>query len=514
MPLNLIASVVNHKNKLAIGADNSLLIRLSRDMMFFREITSNSLSIHSKINRNVVLMGIHTWLSIPPTNRPLKDRLCLVLTSSKELHNLTPYPGNLKFIFEKDYNKIYNKDLYYITFEQFLDFYKKTNANVFVIGGSVVYNKFLNDPNLQPDNLYITEIKNYKIDQSKPPNRFMDKFGENYKLIGVSEKFCNQNLNIEFRFLKYKNIPGYHTDEYKYIELCKEILTKGNHRPDRTGVGTISLFGKQLRFDISNSVPVLTTKRVAWKHCLEELLWFLKGNTDAKILQEKGVKIWNGNSSREFLDSRGLNDYPDGVLGPLYGFQWRFFGADYEKNFADISKLSEEDLSKLHENGIDQIEYVINELKTNPYSRRILVSAWNPKSNPKMALEPCHILFQFYVGTDKSNQKHLSCHFFMRSNDIGCGTSFNLLSYAALTYIIALKCDMRPKELIYTCSDAHIYSNHILPIEKQLTRDKHPFPKLILNPEIKNKQISELDISDFELVGYFPEPAIPMTMAI
>lgn len=538
MTINIISCVTNYKNNLAIGKDGDLLFKLPEDMRLFKTITTNSFYKESLLNRNVVLMGRKTWFSIPREQRPLKNRLNLVLTKDIDLLRLAPYPSNNNFfntksLFdftdknakdknEKDKNEKDKKNindrfcnnLYFITLDQFLDFYKVTNSNVFVIGGSAIYDLFLNPSstsscsnNLLPNKIYLTEVQLNEVkDKFLEPDTFMSHLDQSYKLISVSEKHKNDDLS--FRFLEYKRYNNYETDEKLYLNSLRCILEHGNSRDDRTGVGTISIFGHQINFDISQSIPLLTTKKIPWKHCIEELLWFMRGDTDAKILQKQGVKIWDGNTSREFLDNRGLQHYEEGILGPGYGWQWRRFGGKYSQAFADTSKI---DISKV--DGFDQLEYIIHELKTNPFSRRIMMSYWNPPDFKKTALLPCHFSCQFYV-TEKANNKYLSCMFNMRSNDMFLGNPFNIFSYAVLTYIIAKRCDMIPDRLIYNVGDMHIYKNHLEQIGKQLTRDVRPFPKLLLNPNIKTKPINQITIDDFDIVGYFPHPPIRAPMAI
>lgn len=501
MSISLIASVAQFKGKLAIGRQNELLLRLPLDMKHFSNLTSNILNSKSSIDRNVVVMGRRTWYSLPSDGRPLPNRINIVLTKDKDLHKISPYPVN-------PFHK-WERNVYFFTFEQFVRFYKKTHANVFVIGGSEIFELFLQSFPKEINKIYLTEIYNYQPKNGLYPDTYTTcPMDDTYKLISMSSKHFDFTNNVSYRFLVYAKTHKQH-EEHQFLELCKTILENGFQKIDRTGVGTISSFGHQLRFDISESVPLLTTKKVAWRHCIEELLWFLRGDTDARILQRKGVNIWNGNSSREFLDSQKLFHYDTGILGPIYSWQWRFFGASYSQAFADTSTF---DRTKV--GGIDQIELLIHALKTEPFSRRHVVSAWNPTQLCQMALPPCHMIFTFYVEEDSNGQKHLSCHFVMRSNDMGCGTSFNLFSYCVLTYIIALKCNMKPKTLVYSCSDAHIYKNHVDAIVKQTYRIPRPFPKLLLNPNIKTKEFNDIDLTDFELVGYFPHPSIPMLMAV
>lgn len=499
MTINLVACVANYKSSLAIGKNGGLLLKLADDLKNFKNITTNRLSKDSCLEQNVVLMGRKTWFSIPRENRPLKNRLNLVLTRDKDLLNLSPFPKSKSAKFEKN--------VYFVTYDQFVDFYRKTSANVFVIGGGEVYNMFLGSDDYKPQNVFLTEIYNYKPDAGLEPDTFMKPLDESYRLVGVSEKKYEGN-GISFRFLEYRSYKNYKSDENKYLDALRHILSTGNSRDDRTGVGTISSFGHQISFDISNSVPLLTTKRVPWRSCIEELLWFMRGDTDAKILQRRGVKIWDGNTSREFLDSRGLYHYDSGILGPGYGWQWRFFGAKYSQAFADTSNIDTEKIG-----GFDQLAYVENLLRTDPFSRRIMMCYWNPPDFSKTALLPCHYTCQFYV-TERSGELYLSCHFVMRSNDMFLGNPFNIFSYAVLTYILAIRCNMKPDKLVYSVSDMHIYKNHLEQVAEQLQRDVRPLPKLKLNLDIKNKSISDITVDDFDIIGYFPHPPIRAPMAV
>jgi dihydrofolate reductase/thymidylate synthase len=852
MTINVISSVVNYKSRLAIGRNGNLLVTISDDLRSFRNITSNRLCKHSKLDKNVVLMGRKTWFSIPREKRPLKNRLNLVLTKDTDLLKLSPYPKKSLFGTNK---LVFDKNVYFITYEQFVDFYEMTSANVFVIGGSEIYNIFLNSEKFKPSNVFLTEVSGYKAESGLEPDTFMEPLDQSYRLIGISDKHYQDELT--FRFLEYRHYDNYVTDETKYLDTLREIIASGNSRVDRTGVGTISMFGNQLSFDISQSIPLFTTKRVPWKSCIEELLWFMRGDTDAKILQRKGVHIWDGNTSREFLDSRGLQHYDTGILGPGYGWQWRFFGGKYSQAFADTSKI---DRSKI--GGFDQLMYVENELRTNPFSRRIMMSYWNPTDFSKTALLPCfpggtlvltnngykpienvlltdklfthkgnwkdiinlqqkqyndemyefklqynsksikatkehpflvkdivkksdktiigysddvywcnaekitkdqvmclpinknciiptfnqiknynqftsenviktitnedewfmmgfymgdgwiskkkgvfsfcinkiddsrfniykkisnilhltykdetekltryiccniswweilkdfghlahnkkipewiqdapkeyiqwfingyiaadgyktekhyehfttvsadlaygfqrlyaklgkilsvsyqkrqntkvieerdtyhmciikndkckyvsnidedymyfnilnidkriedkmvynfevaddnsytvqnisvhncHFTCQFYV-TERNGERYLSCHFVMRSNDMFLGNPFNIFSYAVLTYILAMRCDMKPDRLVYSVGDVHIYKNHLEQVAEQLSRSPRPFPKLRLNPEVSKKSIEHITVDDFDIVGYFPHPAIRAPMAV
>ena len=250
----------------------------------------------------------------------------------------------------------------------------------------------------------------------------------------------------------------------QYLDLARRVLEEGVERTDRTGTGTIGVFGHQMRFDLSQGFPLLTTKKLHLKSIIYELLWFLQGSTNVKYLQDNGVRIWN-----EWAKE-------DGELGPIYGYQWRSW-PDYNGGH------------------IDQIANVINDIKNNPYSRRHLVCAWNVAQIDEMQLPPCHILFQFYVANGR-----LSCQLYQRSADIFLGVPFNIASYALLTMMMAQVCGLQPGDFVHTLGDAHIYLNHIEQIKLQLTREPYPLPKMKINPDVKN--INDFKYEDFELVDY------------
>lgn len=262
----------------------------------------------------------------------------------------------------------------------------------------------------------------------------------------------------------------------KYLDLLQDIMTNGVRKEDRTGTGTISVFGRQLRFDLSEGFPLLTTKKLHIRSILHELLWFLSGDTNIRYLQENGVTIWD-----EWADENGN-------LGPVYGSQWRSWPAPDGRS-------------------IDQIAKLVEQIKRNPDSRRHLVSAWNPAEVDNMALPPCHYAFQFYVADGK-----LSCLFNMRSVDTFLGLPFNIASYAFLTHMVAQQCDLQPGELIWTGGDVHIYANHVEQVNLQLTREPYPLPQLV----IKRKPDSLFDyrFEDFEIVGYQSHPSIKAPIAV
>lgn len=261
-----------------------------------------------------------------------------------------------------------------------------------------------------------------------------------------------------------------------YLTLLRHILDNGHVKEDRTGTGTISTFGYQMRFDLSKGFPLLTTKKVHLKSIIYELLWFLAGDTNVHYLQEHGVRIWN-----EWAD-------PDGSLGHIYGYQWRSW-PDYNGGF------------------IDQISEAVKTIKENPDSRRIIVSAWNVADLNNMNLPPCHAFFQFYVSEGK-----LSLQLYQRSADCFLGVPFNIASYALLCMMMAQVCDLEPGEFIHTLGDAHIYTNHLEQVREQLTREPRPLPSMILNKKVKN--IFDFKYEDFTLEGYDPHPAIKGVVSV
>ncbi|XP_015515496.1 thymidylate synthase [Neodiprion pinetum] len=286
-------------------------------------------------------------------------------------------------------------------------------------------------------------------------------------------------------------------EEYEYLDLVRRILRSDTKRGDRTGVGTLSIFGPQMRFSLRDGVfPLLTTKCVFWRGVVEELLWFIRGSTDARDLSSRGVKIWNANSSRSFLDSCGFTDREEGDLGPVYGFQWRHFGAEYKDMHTDYTGK-----------GIDQLKDVVEKLKHSPDDRRIIMCAWNPVDIPIMALPPCHCLVQLYVSNGE-----LSCLLYQRSGDMGLGIPFNIASYSLLTYMLAHVTGLKPGEFVHTIGDCHVYLNHINALERQIQRTPRPFPKLNIIRKVDD--IDAFKAEDFELIGYDPHPKIAMDMAL
>ena len=281
-------------------------------------------------------------------------------------------------------------------------------------------------------------------------------------------------------------------NEQAYLDLLQHVLTHGSEKGDRTGTGTLSHFGAQLRFDLADGFPLLTTKKVHFKSIVYELFWFLSGSTHVDYLQENGVRIWNEWSTAE---QTARFNRPAGDLGPVYGHQWRNYGATKDEN------------GIYNNDGIDQITQVVEQIKNNPNSRRLIVSGWNPGEAEQVALPPCHTLFQFFVADNK-----LSCQLYQRSADLFLGVPFNIASYALLTHMVAQVCGLEVGEFVWTGGDCHIYQNHREQVELQLTRELYTLPTLTLNSNVTD--IFAFKYEDISIDGYESHPAIKAKVAV
>lgn len=433
------------KSGRVIGSNGTIPWYCPKDLQRFKQITMGK----------TIIMGRKTWDSLP--RKPLPGRINVVI--SRQPHQFD------------NKNVIFSDSL-----QNALDISYVLNNEIFVIGGSEIYKQALKHSHL--DKIFITEIKE-KFD------------GDTYfpKLDSKFRKIMTQDEDT-FTYKIYHN-----HDEYQYLDLIRNIIDNGEKK-----CGTLTLSGNMMKFNLQNSFPLLTTKRVFWKGVVEELLWFIKGSTECRSLNNKGVKIWNPNSKRDFLDSRGLNEYNEGELGPIYGFQWRNFGADY---VSENNKNKEE----LNFNfGIDQLTNVIKMIKEEPNSRRIILNSWNAKDIDKMALPPCHVMCQFLV-----NNGELTCIMYQRSADMGLGVPFNIASYSLLTYLIASVTNTKPKEFIHYLADTHIYEEHIEALEKQLLRTPNDFPTIKIN---KRDNIDDFTVNDIKLINYNPHEKIKMPLIV
>ncbi|XP_078174568.1 putative bifunctional dihydrofolate reductase-thymidylate synthase [Carex rostrata] len=492
--------VVAATPEMGIGKEGKLPWKLPSDLKFFKEIT---ISTSDPNKKNAVIMGRKTWESIPSQYRPLLGRLNVVLTRSGSfdiatLENVVSC-GSMGSALE-----LLGSTPYCFSIEK-----------IFVIGGGQILRESLNAAECEA--IHLTDIDSpVECDTFIPPidssvfqpwySSFpLQENGIRYSFVTyVRVRNNNGNSNGDLKqdkfevgdFLFLPKLVYERHQEFLYLGLVEDILKNGASKNDRTGTGTLSKFGFQMRFNLRKSFPLLTTKRVFWRGVVEELLWFISGSTNAKVLQEKGIHIWDGNASREYLDSVGLDHREEGDLGPIYGFQWRHFGARYADMHADYTGK-----------GFDQLKDVIDKIKNNPDDRRIIISAWNPSDLQQVALPPCHMFAQFYVENGE-----LSCQMYQRSADIGLGVPFNIASYSLLTYMIAQVCGLKPGDFVHVIGDAHIYRTHVKPLEEQILKQPKPFPILKIN-HLKN-DIDSFEASDFKLVGYNPHNKIEMKMAV
>ncbi|XP_068639993.1 putative bifunctional dihydrofolate reductase-thymidylate synthase [Aristolochia californica] len=501
--------VVAATKSMGIGKDGKLPWRLPSDLKFFKELT---LTTSDPVKKNAVIMGRKTWESIPLQHRPLAGRLNVVLTRSGSF-NIASVENVVVSGSMSSALQLLAASPYSLSIEK-----------VFVIGGGQILREALNASGC--DAIHVTEIEtDIECDTFIPSINFSvyQPWYISFPLVENSIRYafvtyvrvqnpmegplatCNSQeidgkpgipiISVEnFSFLP-KMIFERH-GEYMYLRLVQDIIASGIQKDDRTGTGTLSKFGCQMRFNLRKSFPLLTTKKVFWRGVVEELLWFISGSTNAKILQDKGIRIWEGNASRDYLDSIGLTDREEGDLRPIYGFQWRHSGASYTNMHADYTGK-----------GFDQLLDVIHKIRSNPDDRRIVLSAWNPSDLKKMALPPCHMFAQFYVANGE-----LSCQMYQRSADMGLGVPFNIASYALLTCMVAHVCDLTPGDFIHVLGDAHVYRTHVRPLQEQLQKLPKPFPILKINPE--KKDIDSFVAADFTLVGYNPHQKIEMKMAI
>ncbi|KAL5563048.1 hypothetical protein UlMin_032795 [Ulmus minor] len=501
--------VVAATRDMGIGKDGKLPWSLPSDLKFFKNIT-NTTSDPGK--KNAVLMGRKTWESIPLEHRPLPGRLNVVLTRSGSfdiatIENVVSC-GSMTSALE-----LLAETPYCLSIEK-----------VFVIGGGEILREALNAPGC--DAIHITEIEtSIECDTFIPAidfsvfqpwyssfpmveNNIRYSFSTYVRVRTPAVESLTQTSDLtldskpdssKFEVKRFSFLPKAifeKHEEYLYLRLVQDIISDGTAKDDRTGTGTLSKFGCQMRFNLRRTFPLLTTKKVFWRGVVEELLWFISGSTSAKVLHEKGIHIWDGNASRDYLDGIGLKDREEGDLGPVYGFQWRHFGARYTDMHADYTGQ-----------GFDQLLDVINKIKNNPDDRRIILSAWNPSDLKLMALPPCHMFSQFYVANGE-----LSCQMYQRSADMGLGVPFNIASYSLLTCMIAHVCDLVPGDFVHVIGDAHVYRTHVRPLQEQLQKLPKPLPILKINP--KKKNIDSFVADDFKLIGYDPHQKIEMKMAV
>lgn len=491
-----------------IGMDNGLpWVSIPQDMAYFKKLTTHT---RDAKKRNAVVMGRKTWEGIPEKFRPLPGRLNVVLSRT------APGAEGLASVRANGVNGVRNgrtdagKDVLVCrSLASSLAMlgkepYASEIEHVFVIGGAQVFKEALELEECEA--VHLT-----RIDADFKCDTFLDPIDSaRFRVWASTEARIDKRAEpepVQYKFQTLVNtcqeappaLPAglaCRHEEQQYLDMVSDILDEGVARGDRTGVGTLALFGKQMRFDLRHSFPLLTTKRVFWRGVVEELLWFIGGCTNANLLRAKGIKIWDGNSSRQFLDSVGLHHREVGDLGPVYGFQWRHFGAKYVDMHTDYSGQ-----------GVDQLAEVIRKIKETPNDRRIVMSAWNPADLEQMALPPCHMFCQFFVANGE-----LSCQMYQRACDMGLGVPFNIASYALLTCMVAHVCGLKPGDFIYAMGDTHVYSNHVEPLKRQLLNEPMPFPVLELNSAVRD--IDHFTFEDIMLKGYKSHKKVAMDMAV
>lgn len=447
--------------------------RLRPDLEHFRGITARA----TPGKRNAVIMGRATWESVGC--RPLPGRVNIVLTSSPPLVS----PSDV--VFASDLARAIHSAQDDDTIDQ-----------VFVIGGERVYA----DAAALPDQHRVLATR---VRGTFPADRrFALPLDDpaSYTRVAATVDRVDEATGLVYRFEELvragavSTLPPRH-EEHQYLDLVRRILDRGVLREDRTGVGTRALFGQVTRWSLEDGrMPLLTTKRMYWKGVVEELLWIMRGSTDARELAVRGVHVWDANARDAFR--RGQVRL-EGDLGPVYGFQWRHFGAEYvscETAYGD--------------DGVDQLREVVNRLREDPTSRRHVLCAWNPEDLPRMALPPCHVLVQFMVGPDRS----LTSILYQRSGDVGLGVPWNIASYALLTHMVAHVTGLRAHEFVHVIGDAHVYTTHEAALREQVQREPLPFPRVRIDPDVT-------DIDDFRpehiaLEEYTSHSRVAMPMAV
>lgn len=452
-----------------IGKEGSIPWRLPPDMKRFKEITCD-VKVDGAVNS--IIMGRKTWDSLPKGALP--GRINIIISRTLISSETSSLGDNVYVVSSLDDALMLSKRL--------------EAEHTFVIGGGQIYDMTVSDPRCKY--IYLTKLsKNFNCDIYF---HFNIDSGE-YKLV-KSEPTVYEGLHYHNQLYVR---PNY--DENSYLDLLENVLSEGIEKDDRTGVGIISCFGKRLEFNLKEGFPLLTSKFVPFKLTIKELLWFISGSTDNSLLKDQGVHIWDGNTTKEFIDKMGL-PYDADDLGPMYGFQWRYAGAEYVDCKTDYSGQ-----------GVDQIKRVIDTIKTDPCSRRIILSAYNVPDLDKMVLNPCHCMVQFYVDTVRGE---LSAQMYQRSADMFLGVPINIASYALLTHMIAHVCGLGVGKLVITYGDAHIYKNHLDAVKTQLGRRDlvKPFPELRIKRKVED--IEQFMLDDFEIVNYQREGRIKAPMAV
>jgi dihydrofolate reductase/thymidylate synthase len=556
--LNIVVAYTFGKQ--GIGKDGKVPWNIPEDMSHFKHITKPK--ENDKTTFSIVIMGRKTWDSIPEQFKPLANRYNVILSNDdnyrleqntiydfgkilKTKENIPKHTG----VFLTTWDNFINKD--YINIENIINndndnlnsVYDSVNYintfNYYVIGGEQIYKKAL-ESNLNIT-LYTTEI--YPVDKREiecdtffptllnlnntsntnsittitsvspfQTSRFVDK-NNNYYLYRfinyyIENKSTHNNHNMYNSYYLNNTFP-FKTSENNYLSLMRNILYSGTSNDDRTGVGTLSIFGSMLKYDLRDTFPLCTTKRMFFRAIFEELMFYLSGKTDNKILQSKGIHVWDGNTSRDFLDKRGLSHYEEGDMGQTYGFNYRHFGGEYKGCAVDYGLETDNHF------GYDQVANIIYLIKNEPSSRRIIIDLWDCSTIDKAALPSCLCKYQFNVNTVK---KELNLAIYLRSSDFFLANNWNSTCGALFVHLLCNMegIDLTPGELTVFIADAHLYKSHIEQVKLNLERQPLPFPKLLIkliNCE-KKKNILEFKFDDLDLIGYKSYPNIKAEMAI
>lgn len=489
-PINCILAI--DKN-MGIGYNGRIPWNLPIDRQMFNKITTYSENKTGPIDLNIVIMGRKTWDSLDEKYRPLPNRINIVVSTSMEM-TTDEEIENLKIIeYKTSLEKIVVNNMNSL-FDKLEKINKKLNINqIFVIGGKYLYDYFFRNSWIL-HNLFVTFVSG-DYDTDVKVNFIQSDWSLVYETInGVNTEMRLQSGNTKGILSIFRSRTNY--EEIKYLEMMSHLIKENKHRPTRNG-NTICGFAHTLSFNLIDSFPLITTKKMFLRGIFEELKFFLMGSTNTKILEENKVNIWKGNTSREFLDSVGLTHLEEGDMGPLYGFQLRHYGAEYKGCKEDYTNA-----------GYDQLANVLNLLKTDKYSRRIMMTTYNPAQVSQGPLPPCHgIVIQF--GVEGQQDDLLSCHMYQRSCDSFLGLPFNISSYALLVYIICELVNndenytgvkLRPGKLTISLGDYHIYKQHLEVVNEQILRIPYMFPKLSFNKKIT--KIEELEYSNLELINY------------
>uniref|UniRef100_A0A6C0F024 DHFR domain-containing protein n=1 Tax=viral metagenome TaxID=1070528 RepID=A0A6C0F024_9ZZZZ len=561
LKLNLVVAYTFGKQ--GIGSNGTIPWTIPEDMKHFKELTIPK-SIEYPFS--IVIMGRKTWESIPENRRPLTERFNVILSNNSEYIERENAKYGKRMIDSKSgilfstWDDFFSNSNIYLLEKRMMDSvpenmkgYIQRPFSYYIIGGEQIYKKALDmchDLNLSYS-INATEIYLTKEQEQVPQEQdtaskyacdtFFPKIDESLIITSVSP-FYKSKSDLLYRFITYEKTKNsdtinikpksFYTQENDYLDLMRNILENGSSNDDRTGVGTVSIFGSMLKYDLRDTFPLCTTKRMFFRAIFEELMFYLSGKTDNKILQAKGIHVWDGNTSREFLDKRGLAHYEEGDMGQTYGFNYRHFGGEYKGCGVDYGlqrtstnspdntmeiKPSSRELDGLQPSlGYDQVANVINLIKTEPSSRRIIIDLWDCSTVHKAALPSCLCKYQFNVNVKK---KELNLAIYLRSSDYFLANNWNTCCGALFVHLLCNLegIDLTPGDLTVFIADAHLYKTHLEKVKINLERSPYPFPKLLVNQSsqgVKKNDILDFKFEDIELVGYKSYPNIKAEMAI